>query len=553
VSDTLGRKIVDPQALSACLAPLRAAGRRVVHCHGCFDIVHPGHIRYLQFARRLGDILIVSLTGDAAVDKGPGRPYIPQELRAENIAALEFVDWVVIDPHPTACELLEALRPDVYVKGREYATLSDPRFARERQIVESHGGRVLFHSGDVVFSSTRLMRDLGRADQLDEVRLRTLCSRNGIDLATTHATLESFPELPVVVVGDIIRERYIYCDAVETAADAPLLALRRLDAAGYWGGAAAVALQLVRLGAKPVLLAAAGRDRASKAAARCLTEAGVDVRFSFTRTRLPRRCTFLADDAKLARVSFAASCPLDSAAERSAAETLARDLAAARLLIWADYGLGMVTPGLLTAATPHRRSALVTVAYAPGPRSDLRPLQRADLIVGSERNIRESVHDMASGLPAVVWELLNRTSAAAALVSLRRRGLIGFNAGRADDSTARREERLRSEFVPSFPAPSADLLGVEESVLAVAALTLAAGRSLPMATYLASAAEALGASQPGVTPVALDELLHWCARRPELRPESRFFPDVATLGDIALLAPPLAMQERTCPALTPAT
>ncbi|RMF73196.1 MAG: cytidyltransferase, partial [Planctomycetota bacterium] len=155
----------------------RESGKTVVQCHGCFDIVHPGHVRYLQFARQLGDVLIVSLTGDELVGKGPDRPYIPQELRAENLAAFEFVDWVVIDPHPTACELLEQLRPDVYVKGREYADSHDPRFLREREIVESYGGRVVFHSGDVVFSSTRLIESLDDDAHLDECRLRALCDR----------------------------------------------------------------------------------------------------------------------------------------------------------------------------------------------------------------------------------------------------------------------------------------------------------------------------------------------------------------------------------------
>ena len=126
------RKIVEPQHLARTLRALSSSGSTIVQCHGCFDIVHPGHIRYLQFARRLGDVLVISLTGDAAMGKGPERPYIPQELRAENLAALEFVDWVVIDPHPTASQLLELLRPDVYVKGREYATVTDARFARER-------------------------------------------------------------------------------------------------------------------------------------------------------------------------------------------------------------------------------------------------------------------------------------------------------------------------------------------------------------------------------------------------------------------------------------
>ena len=143
-------KIVNKTELLAQVAAARTAGQTIVHCHGCFDIVHPGHVRYLEFARRQGDLLVVSLTGDSQVGKGDQRPYIPEELRAENLAALEVVDLVYINPQPTAVDLLAELRPDIYVKGREYAGSLSPDFTAEREVIERHGGRVVFSSGDVV-------------------------------------------------------------------------------------------------------------------------------------------------------------------------------------------------------------------------------------------------------------------------------------------------------------------------------------------------------------------------------------------------------------------
>src|SRR5215212_6705993 len=127
----------------------RAQGRTVVHCHGCFDIVHPGHIHHLQYARSLGDLLVVSVSADSQVSKGVNRPLIPDDLRAASLAALECVDAVYLNPNPTAAELLEQLRPDVYVKGQEYERSTDPRFLRERDTVTGCGGRVVYSSGDI--------------------------------------------------------------------------------------------------------------------------------------------------------------------------------------------------------------------------------------------------------------------------------------------------------------------------------------------------------------------------------------------------------------------
>src|SRR6476661_8017543 len=126
------RKVCNLDQLLALRRAAATEGKTVVHCHGCFDIVHPGHIHHLQYARSLGDLLIVSVSADTHVNKGVNRPLIPDDLRAASLAALECVDAVYLNPDPTAAELLEQLKPDVYVKGREYERSSDPRFLRER-------------------------------------------------------------------------------------------------------------------------------------------------------------------------------------------------------------------------------------------------------------------------------------------------------------------------------------------------------------------------------------------------------------------------------------
>src|SRR3954452_23336125 len=113
-------KILSRDALLRLRSEARDAGQTVVHCHGCFDIVHPGHIQHLQYAKSLGDILVVSVSADSHVNKGVDRPLIPDDLRASSVAALECVDWVHVNQGPTAVQLLAQLKPDVYVKGREY-------------------------------------------------------------------------------------------------------------------------------------------------------------------------------------------------------------------------------------------------------------------------------------------------------------------------------------------------------------------------------------------------------------------------------------------------
>src|ERR1700722_18163672 len=174
------RKIVSLKALTALRQQAREAGKTVVHCHGCFDIVHPGHVHHLQFARSLGDILVVSVSADGEVNKGAARPLIPDDLRAATLAALECVDCVYLNPDPTAVGLLEQLRPDVYVKGQEYEQNHDPRFLAERDTVERHGGRVVFSSGDIVYSSTALIDAIPAGGMYEDEKLSRFCRRHDL-------------------------------------------------------------------------------------------------------------------------------------------------------------------------------------------------------------------------------------------------------------------------------------------------------------------------------------------------------------------------------------
>ena len=130
----------------------RAAGRRVVLANGCFDLLHVGHVRYLEDARALGDLLIVGVNGDDAVRrlKGPGRPLMPAVERSEMLAALRAVDHVVVFEDDTADRLVALLRPAVHAKGTDYTAESVPEGAS----VHAAGGRVAI-AGDAKQHSTR--------------------------------------------------------------------------------------------------------------------------------------------------------------------------------------------------------------------------------------------------------------------------------------------------------------------------------------------------------------------------------------------------------------
>src|SRR5580700_10960721 len=306
------RKICNLDRLLGVRREARAARRVIVHCHGCFDIVHPGHIQHLQYAKTLGDELVVTVSADSQVQKGVDRPLIPDDLRASSLAALECVDWVYVNPHPTAVELLEEIQPDVYVKGKEYELNHDPRFLAEREAVARHGGKVVFSSGEIVYSSTALINSMEGRDALSDGKVSRYRRKFDLLVSSLHQLIQKFRGQKVVVVGDYILDRYHFCDATGIAGEGPMMALRQLQSRDYDGGAAVIALHLAGLGARATLITGLGSDPASHETVMRLEGCGLMVESSGHRRQIVSKSRYLAEQTKLFKVDHGTIDPIDS-------------------------------------------------------------------------------------------------------------------------------------------------------------------------------------------------------------------------------------------------
>ena len=155
ITDPVSR-ILNRDALVARIATEKTKGSQIVLANGCFDILHAGHVRYLEGARALGDLLVVGINSDAQVArlKGEGRPILPERERAELVASLQAVDLVTIFAEPTVTELLLAINPNVHAKGTDYTEETVP----ERDVVRSYGGRVAIVGDPKNHSTSEILR-----------------------------------------------------------------------------------------------------------------------------------------------------------------------------------------------------------------------------------------------------------------------------------------------------------------------------------------------------------------------------------------------------------
>ena len=506
------RKIYSLEHLLALRLQAKLDGRTVVHCHGCFDIVHPGHIHHLQYAKKLGDLLIVSVSADSHVNKGPDRPLIPDDLRAGSLAALECVDAVYLNPDPTAVDLLDSLQPDIYVKGREYEQNNDPRFLAERDTVTQNGGRVVFSSGDIVYSSTALIGGFRKTDAFNDEKTQRFCRRYDLAGDSLQQLVHRFQGQRVLVIGDYMLDRYHFCEATGIAGEGPMMALRALESRDFDGGAGVIAMHLAGLGASPTLLTSFAEDDLSAQAEMRLYASGVEIGGLHQRPATVAKHRYLVEESKLFKV--------DSQAEKQLANEILAVAEDASAVIFADFGYGLITAGLLERVMdPLRKQVPIITADVSGKQGNLLRFTGVDLLCPTEREVRETLHDFGSGLGAVVSNLLRSSQAKQALITLGKQGLVTFDWPRGDAEAS--EGRLRSEYLPAMSARTIDPLGCGDALLATSSLALASGGSLQAAALLGSLAAAVEVQSLGNVPVTADALFEIIGERRHMLEQAR--------------------------------
>jgi len=254
-------KILTFEEAPDVLAKCKTQGKRIVQCHGTFDLVHPGHIYHLEEAKALGEVLVVTITAERFVNKGPGRPYFNDKLRANTLAALACVDYVILIPYEAAVEAIECVSPDIYCKGMEYESPENDvmgNIGDDVKTVEKLGGQIRY-VGSVVFSSSRLLNQ--HFDHI-EPSIKKFCFELAKDFSPDkfRSEIDNFRSLKVLVIGDVIFDRYCYVKVQGLTSKNRMLSGRYLTRDNQAGGALAVYRHISQFCDKVDLISLVGAD-----------------------------------------------------------------------------------------------------------------------------------------------------------------------------------------------------------------------------------------------------------------------------------------------------
>lgn len=484
-------KIKKIEQLADIVRDAKKAGKKVVHCHGVFDLLHIGHIRHLEQARRMGDLLVVTITPDRFVDKGPHRPAFTERLRAEAIASLGVVDFVAVNHWATAEETLRLLRPNVFVKGVEFKdTASDMtgKIGRE-EIVAREIGTELAFTDDIVFSSTNLInRYLSSFPEEIDQYLQLFRSR--YDLDTILEKIEKMATLRILVVGDTILDAYQYCEPLGKSTKDPVLTVLYQSEDLFAGGVLAIANHLANFSDHVDLLTILGGVESHEAFIRKQLHKNVSPQFYYKNnasTLIKRRFVDGYSFNKLFEVYIMDDSEIDEAGDNRICRFLEENLDAYDLVLVADYGHGAVSHRMIQTLCGKSNFLALNVQSNSGNRgfNTVTRYSHADYVCIAEHEIRLETRKRSGPLRPMMETLGEMLKTRQFVVTRGRKGCLVAND--------------KNEFVavPAFAKSVVDRVGAGDAFLAVTSMASVLGFSEEELGFLGNVAGSLAVETLG--------------------------------------------------------
>ncbi|KZD05797.1 ADP-heptose synthase [Thalassospira xiamenensis] len=471
------------------------AGKTISFVSGYFNVVHPGHLRLFDFAAACADVLVIGILRD-----GSYGAVVPEDLRLEAIRKISGIDHAFLMPSGPE-QFIADLRPEVVVKGNEH----ESKFNPEASVVDGYGGKLLFSSGEVRFSSLDLLRQ-----EIEEERQSSLnsgegyLSRHDLSASSLATLIEKYRKLNVVVIGDLIVDEYIACEALGMSQEDPTLVISPFKHDRFVGGAGIVAAHACGLGANVSYFGVVGKDEVATYAQEKLSVYGVDAFLLDDEgrpTTLKQR--FRANGKTLLRVSHLRQHDISGKLVDKMFENVSAKLENANLLVFSDFNYGCLPQSLverIVSLCSDLGIMMVADSQASSQIGDVSRFHNMTLVTPTEREARLAMHDHNSGLVVLADGLRKKSNARNVFITLGAEGLLIH----APHTTT---DKLITDRIPAMnPAPK-DVAGAGDSLLTAAAMSLAVGGTIWQAAYLGALAAACQVRRIGNHPLQASSLL----------------------------------------------
>lgn len=500
-------KIKSPETLAKIVADLKERGKKVVQCHGVFDIVHPGHLRHFNQAKKEGDVLVVSLTRDKYVRRGPGRPIFNEHLRAESLASLAVTDFVSIVDAPTATEFILKVKPDVYVKGMEYKAKENDvtgKIYEEDEAVKSVGGRLAF-TDDITFSSSSIINNYLDVYPARTVKyLKALGKRHTVN--SIIDALESLKKLKVLVVGDAIVDEYHYCLPMGKSSKSEIVVNKYKSEESFAGGALATANNVASVCGDVDLYTVLGADAPYVDFIRKHLSPNINAKFFYRKgagTTVKRRFVSVGSNRKLFEICYMQDEDIEREGEGEIISHLNKVINKYDLVVVSDFGHGFLTKKIINTVCAKAKYVAINVQTnsANAGFNLVTKYPRADCVCIDEMELRFAARDKFGDVRTLSKKIYNEIGCQHIIATRGSEGSICYSKESGYHET------------PAFAYNVVDPIGAGDAFFAFVAPCYAAGLPQDMVSFIGNAVGSLAVQIVcNREPVSLVDLIKFITR-----------------------------------------
>ena len=479
------KKIVKVEKLGRVCSKLKAKGKKIVHCHGVFDLLHLGHIRHFKLAKKHGDILIVTITKDKHVKRGPGRPVFNEYLRAEALASLSITDYVSIIDSPTAVACIKVLKPDVYVKGSEYKKKEEDitgKIFEEEDAVKSVGGRLVF-TDDITFSSSKLLNEYLDVYPPRTVKyLKAIGKKYSADFITEK--LHSLKNLKVLVIGDAIIDQYHYCTPMGKSSKEHLVANKYVSEEMFAGGSLATANNVASLCKQVDLLTVLGKKDSFKDFIEGRLSSNINPIFFYRpdiETIIKRRFVNKELNRKLFEICYIKDDNISGRLETKIVKQLEKTIENYDLVIVSDFGHGLLTKRIISLICAKARYLALNVQTnsANIGFNLVTKYPRVNCVCVDEIELRFATHDKFSDLRTLARQVYQELGCQQVIATRGPHGSLSYSESHGYHET------------PAFAYHIVDTIGAGDAFFAFIAPCFSAGLPQDLVSFVGNAVGSL--------------------------------------------------------------
>ncbi len=404
--------------------------KKIIHCHGVFDLVHPGHLRHFLYCKSVGEILVVSLTSDKFIKKGVYRPLVPENLRAMNLAALEMVDYVIINKSSRPYKLINDIKPNYFAKGLEYSLEGSEKknlTYREKSIVEKYGGKLIFTPGDFVKSSSQIIKNY--PPDLKFEKLKLLMDTEKLKFTDLINCIKKLKKLKVTILGDIIIDTISNCKVIGGLHKTPTLSVQIYDEKKYLGGAGVVAGHFRSLTNNVNLISLIGNDKNGKFAKEQLNKLKINHNLFYENKRpTVNKNSLYAQNHKLIKIDTVNNSYISDDTIDKIVQILKQDKS--DIIVFSDFRHGIFNSNSLKkilSIKNLKKKFLVADSQVASRWGNILDFKNFDLITPTENEARLALFEQDLGIRPLATKLLKYSNSKNLILKLGERGLIALS------------------------------------------------------------------------------------------------------------------------------